>query len=54
MLYNTLVPFLFDYDNIIYRTTDQTYLKRIQILQNNCDCMLLNCHFWTHIIEMLT
>ncbi len=27
MLYNTLFLPLFDYGNIIYRTTDQTYLK---------------------------
>ncbi len=30
MLYNTLVLPLFDYGNIIYRTTDQTYLKQLQ------------------------
>ncbi len=29
MLYNTLVLPLFDYGNIIYRTTDQTYLKQL-------------------------
>ncbi len=42
MLYNTLVLPLFDYGNIIYRTTDQTYLKQLQILQNNgAKCFLI-------------
>ncbi len=34
MLYNVLVLPLFDYGNIIYSTTDLTYLKRLQTLQN--------------------
>ncbi len=54
MLYNTLVLPLFEYGNIIYKTTDQTYLKQLQILQNKGACMLLNCHYRTHIIDMLT
>ncbi len=54
MLYNTLVLHLFDYGNIIYRTTDQIYLKQLQILQNKGARMLLNCHYRTHIRDMLT
>ncbi len=54
MLYNTLVLPLFDYGNIIYRTTEQTFLKQLQILQNKGARMLLNCHYRTHIIDMLT
>ncbi len=54
MLYNTLVLSLFDYGNIIHRTTDQTYLKQLQILQNKGANMFLNCHYSTHIIDMLT
>ncbi len=54
MLYNTLVLPLIDYGNIIYRTTNQTYLTRLQILQNKDTCVLLNCHYTTHIMDMLT
>ncbi len=54
MLYNTLVLSLFDYGNTIYRTTDQTYLKQLQILQNKGACMLLICHYRTKIRDMLT
>ncbi len=54
MLYNTLVLPLFDYGNVIYRTTDQTYLKQLQILPNKGARMLLNCHYITHIRDMLT
>ncbi len=54
MLYNTLVMLLFDYGNIIYRTTDQTYVKQLQILQNKVAHMLLNCDYRTHIRDMLT
>ncbi len=54
MLYNILFLPLFDYGNIIYITTDQTYLKQLQILQNKGACMLLNCQNRTHIIDMLT
>ncbi len=53
MLYNTPVLPLFDYGNIIYRTTDQTYLKQLQILQNKGALMLLNCAYRTHIRDML-
>ncbi len=42
------------YGNIIYRTTDQTYLKELHILQNKGACMLLNCDYRTHIRDMLT
>ncbi len=54
MLYNILVLRLFDYGNIIYRTIDQYYLKQLHILQNKGACMLLNCHYMTHIRDMLT
>ncbi len=54
MLYNILVLPLFEYGNIIYRTTDQTYLKQSQILQNKGARMLLNCYYRTHIRDMLT
>ncbi len=54
MLYNTLVLPLFNYGNIIYSTTYQPYLKQLQILQNKGSCMLLNFHYSTHIIDMLT
>ncbi len=53
MLYNTLVLPLFDYGNIICRTTDQTYLKQLQILQNKGSRKLLNCDYRTHIRDML-
>ncbi len=32
----------------------QTYLKQLHILQNKGACMLINCHYMTHIIDMLT
>ncbi len=54
MLHNTLVLPLFDYGNIIYRTTDQIYLKPLQILQNEGGRMCLNCDYRTHIRDMLT
>ncbi len=44
---------LFNYGNIIYSTTDQTYLKRLQTLQNEGARLILNCHFRTHIKDML-
>ncbi len=54
MFYNTLVLPLFDFGKIIYRTTDQTYLKQLQILQNKGARMLLNCDYRTYIRDMLT
>ena len=53
MLYNALVLPLFDYGNVIYSTTDQTYLKRLQTLQNKGARLILNCHFRTHVKDML-
>ncbi len=52
MLYNTLVLPWFNYGNIIYRTTDQTYLKQLQILQNKGARMLLNCDYVGLILEI--
>ncbi len=49
ILYNVLP--LFDYDNIIYSITDQTYLTHT--LQNKDARIILNCHFRTHIKELL-
>ncbi len=42
MLYKVLVLPLFDYDNKIYNTTDQTYLKRPQTLQNKGARLILD------------
>ncbi len=53
MLYNVLVLPLFDYTNTIYSTTDQSYLKRLHTLQNKDARLFLNCHFRTHIKNML-
>ncbi len=53
MQYNTLVLPLFDDDNIIYRTTGQTYLKWLPIQQNKGACMLLNYNYRTYILDML-
>ncbi len=51
MLYNVMVPPL--YGNIIYSTTDQTYLKRLQTLHNKGARYILNCNFKTHIKGIL-
>ncbi len=52
IMYQLVLP-LFDYGNIIYSTTDQTCLKRPQTLQNKGAILILNCHFRTHIKDML-
>ncbi len=53
MLYNALVLTLFDYGKILYNTTDQTYLKSLKTLQNKGVKIILNCHFRTHIKDIL-
>ena len=53
MLYNALVLPLFDYGNIIYSTADHTHLKRLQVLQNKGARLILNCHYRTHVKDML-
>ncbi len=44
---------LFNYGNIIYSTTEQTYLKRLHTLQYKGARLILNCHLRTHIKDML-
>ncbi len=43
-MYNLLVLPLFDYSS-----TDQTYLKRLQMLQNKGARLILNCYFRMYI-----
>ena len=53
MLYNTMVLPLIDYGNVVYSNCSATSMKKLQVMQNKGARMILNCHYRTHIVDML-
>ncbi len=54
MLYNSIVLPLFDYGDVVYGNCSAITLKGLQVLQNRGARMLLDCHYRTYSVIMLS